>query len=44
MQSDGFKSALSPVVYGHIALSINTHYITWLDLKMRVWFREILLI
>ena len=28
MQSDGFNSALSPVVYGDIALSINTHYIT----------------
>ena len=28
MQLDGFNSALSPVVYGDIALSINTHYIT----------------
>ena len=28
MQSDGFNSALSPVVYGDITLSINTHYIT----------------
>ena len=28
MQSDGYNSALSPVVYGDIALSINTHYIT----------------
>ena len=28
MQSYGFNSALSPVVYGDIALSINTHYIT----------------
>ena len=27
VQSDGFNSALSPVVYGNIALSINTHYI-----------------
>ena len=26
MQSDGFNSALSPVVYGDIALSINTQY------------------
>ena len=26
MQSDGFNSALSPVVYGDIGLSINTHY------------------
>ena len=24
----GFNSALSPVVYGDIALSINTHYTT----------------
>ena len=30
VQSDGFNSALSPVVYGDIALSINTHYITFL--------------
>ena len=30
MQSDGFNSALSPVVYGDIALSINTHYITFI--------------
>ena len=30
MQSDGFNSALSPVVYGDIAPSINTHYITFL--------------
>ena len=29
MQSDGFNSALSPVVYGDTALSINTHYITY---------------
>ena len=28
MQSDGLNRALSPVVYGDIALSINTHYIT----------------
>ena len=28
MKSDGFNSAFSPVVYGDIALSINTHYIT----------------
>ena len=28
MQSDGFNSALSPVVYGDIALSINTQYNT----------------
>ena len=27
MQSDGFNSALSPVVYRDIAQSINTHYI-----------------
>ena len=34
MQSDGFNSALSPVVYGDIALSINTHYITsWLKIS-----------
>ena len=26
VQSDGFNSALSPVVYGDIALSINTQY------------------
>ena len=26
MQSDGLNSALSPVVYGDIALSINTQY------------------
>ena len=29
MQSDGFNSALSPVVYGVISMSINTHYITY---------------
>ena len=28
MQSDGLNSALSPLVYGDIALSINTHYNT----------------
>ena len=28
MQSDGLNSALSPVVYGDIALSINTQYNT----------------
>ena len=28
MQSDWLTSALSPIVYGDIALSINTHYIT----------------
>ena len=28
MQSDGLNSALSPVVYGYIALSINTQYNT----------------
>ena len=28
MQSDGFNSALSPVVCGNIALSINTQYNT----------------
>ena len=27
-QSDGFNSALSPVVYGDIVLSINTQYNT----------------
>ena len=27
MQSDGFNSTLSPVVYGDIVLNINTHYI-----------------
>ena len=26
MQPDGFNGALSPVVYGDIALSINTQY------------------
>ena len=26
MQSDGLNSALSPIVYGDIALSINTQY------------------
>ena len=26
MQSDGLNSALSPVVYGYIVLSINTQY------------------
>ena len=31
MQSDGFNSALSPVVYGDIALSINTQYNTTLS-------------
>ena len=31
VQSDGFNSALSPVEYGDIALSINTHYITFLS-------------
>ena len=30
MQSDGLNSALSPVVYGDIALSINTQYNTML--------------
>ena len=30
VQSDGFNSALSPVVYGDTALSINTQY----NLKM----------
>ena len=28
MQSDGLNSALSPVVYGDIVLSINTRYNT----------------
>ena len=28
VQSDGFNSALSPVVYGDIALNINTQYNT----------------
>ena len=31
MQSDGFNSALNPVVYGDIVLSINTHYNTTLQ-------------
>ena len=31
MQSDGFNSALSPVVYGDIALSVNTQYNTNMD-------------
>ena len=29
MQSDGFNSALSPVVYDDIVLSINTQYNTY---------------
>ena len=29
MQSDGFNNALSSVVYGDIALSINTHYMLY---------------
>ena len=32
MQSDGFNSALSPVVYGDIALSINNQYNTILKI------------
>ena len=31
MQLEGFNSALSPVVYGDIVLSINIHYITTLS-------------
>ena len=31
VQSDGINSTLSPVVYGDIVLSINTHYITLHD-------------
>ena len=36
MQSQGFNSALRPVGYGDIALSINTHYITFTEVK-RQW-------
>ena len=34
MQSDGLNSALSPVVYGDIALSINTQYNTMTTVYM----------
>ena len=37
MQSNGFNSALSPVVYGDIALSINTHCITFVTFDLQLW-------
>ena len=36
VQSDGFNSALSPVVYGDIALSINTQYNTKIKVKVNL--------
>ena len=36
VQSDGLNSALSPVVYGDIALSINTHYITIVTMSFKI--------
>ena len=30
VESDWLNNTLSPVVYGDIALSINTHYITYI--------------
>ena len=36
MQSDWLNSALSPIVYGDIALSINTQYNTILNTNMEL--------
>ena len=36
VQSDGFNSALSPVVYGDIALSINAQYNTKIKVKVNL--------
>ena len=38
VQSDWLNSALSPVVYGDIALSINTQYSTILGILVPVCF------
>ena len=35
MQSDGFNSALSPVAYGDIVLSINTQYNKYIQAKIK---------
>ena len=35
MQSDGLNSAMGPVVYGYISLSINTQYKTKKCLRMK---------
>ena len=43
MQSDGFNSALSPVVHGDIALSMNTQYNTqtpYLEFEIQFQIRD----